>query len=231
MKITYIIVDDDLLSRELLKSYCQKIKYLHCEGTFADARQALAHLKNNAVDLLLLDIEMPTMSGVELLNFLPVLPTVIFTTSNSRYAFDAFELEALDFLKKPFRFKRFEKAIEKMVQFHKDKKITSTINSNDIYIKEKGRYKRLLLDDILYFQNVTDYVCIKTKSGSHTIISTLKSIADKLPHDRFMKVHRSFIVNLDKILDIDESTMVVDKKVIPISRSNRPLLMKKINLL
>ena len=230
MKVTYIIVDDDLLSRELLKSYCQKITYLHCKGTFADAQQALDYLKNNAIDLLLLDIEMPIMTGVDLLNFLPVLPTVIFTTSNSRYAYEAFELEAVDFLKKPFRFKRFEKAIEKAVQLQKEKN-TLTSNSNDIYIKEKGKYKRILLDDILYFENVTDYVCIKTISGTYTIISTLKSIDSKLPRDRFMKVHRSYIVNLDKILDIDESTLVVDKKVIPISRSNRPLLMNKINLL
>jgi len=231
MKISYIIVDDDLLSRELLEGYCKKINYLDCKGIFSNAIEALSYLKINPVDLLLLDVEMPNMTGVDLLNALPVLPYVIFTTSKSEYAYKAFELEAIDFLKKPFRFDRFEKAIEKVRSLYTANSNAPSIEKKNIYIKENGKYKRILLDDILYFQNVTDYVCIKTKTGTHTIISTLKSIVDKLPSERFLKVHRSYIVNLNEILDIDESTLVVRKTVIPISRNNRPILMKKINLI
>lgn len=231
MKISYIIVDDDLLSRELLEGYCKQINHLNCKGIFSDATEALIYLKNNPVDLLLLDVEMPTMTGVDLLNALPVLPYVIFTSSKSEYAYTAFELEAIDYLKKPFRFNRFEKAIKKIPTRNTTKLSGLPIDKKNIYIKENGKYKRILLDDILYFQNVTDYVCIKTKHGTHTIISTLKSIVSKLPSERFLKVHRSYIVNLNEILDIDESTLVVQKTVIPISRNNRPLLLKMINLI
>jgi len=232
MKISYIIVDDDLLSRELLEGYCKKINYLDCKGIFSNAVEALSYLKTNTIDLLLLDVEMPKMTGVAMLNALPVLPPyVIFTTSKSEYAFDAFELEAIDYLKKPFRFDRFEKAITKIFSLCTTNSSRPPIDKKNIYIKENGKYKRILLEDILYFQNVTDYVCIKTKNGTYTIVSTLKSIVDKLPSEQFLKVHRSYIVNLNEILDIDETTLVVQKTVIPISRNNRPLLLKKINFI
>lgn len=225
-----IIVDDDPMSIEYLKRLCEKSGHINLIQSFTNSIEALKYLKENYVDLLLLDIEMPNLTGIDILNKVSFLPKVIFTTSKTDYAFDAFQYDAVDYLKKPFSFPRFQKAIDKVME--QELTIEKSFKSDEnLYIKEKGKYIRLAMEDILYFENVRDYVCVKTHNQTYTIISTLKEIAGKLPDHTFLKVHRSYIVNLNKIVDIDNTSLVVSNKVIPISRVNRPILMKRIQSL
>jgi DNA-binding LytR/AlgR family response regulator len=211
----------------LLQTYCAKQPEINLVQSFNDPNLALSFLSKEAIDLILLDVEMPDISGIDLLNQLPIRPHVIFSTSHASYAFEAFEFEAIDYLKKPFNFPRFQKAIDKVIEKEISAKPVKE-RETSLYIKEKGKLIRIAMDEILYFENVRDYVCVKTTKHTYTIISTLKEIAKKLPDDIFLKVHRSYIVNLDKIVDIDNTSLVVSNKVIPISRVNRPILMDKI---
>lgn len=225
-----IIIDDDVLSIAHLKNYCDKIPQINLIHTFTEPKGALKLLEELPVDLLFLDIEMPQMTGLELLEQIPQSPLVIFTTGNPDYAISAFEFDAVDYLQKPISFPRFQKAINKVLEKTTEVKAAVETNKN-LYIKEKGKLIRLDIDDILYFENVRDYVCIKTTKHTYTIVSTLKEIVEKLPKSTFLKVHRSYIINLNKIVDIDNTSLVINGKVIPISRVNRPILLDKIRTL
>jgi len=231
-----IIVDDELMARRGLERLCSKQEELELAGVFENAPDALAFLEQeqDAVDLIFLDMEMPGMSGIEFLDQAPVLPMVIFTTSNADYAFDAFEYHAVDFLKKPIALPRFEQAVVKAVEIARKSSVNvaaAISNANEIYVREDGRYIRIPCDDILYFENVGDYVRVKTATGQYIIYGSLKSIDEKLNDPRFLKVHRSYIVNLNKIKDIEENTLVIEKTVIPISRAHKAELMGRLNVL
>jgi DNA-binding LytR/AlgR family response regulator len=155
---------------------------------------------------------------------------VILTTAKVEYAYEAFEYHVTDYLKKPISFPRFEEAVRKAVELLRQNDRTKT-GANEIYIKEDGRLVRLLYDDILYIENAGDYVCIQTTTSKHIIYGTIRSLEARLPTSKFLKVHRSFIINLGKIKDIEDATLVIDRKVIPISRSHRNMLMNNLNLL
>ncbi|MEZ4932860.1 MAG: LytTR family DNA-binding domain-containing protein [Saprospiraceae bacterium] len=231
--IKCLIIDDDSMARLAMKRLCEKSEYLELRGECDGAESALAFLsdENEQVDLLFLDVEMPGISGIELLEQLPVVPMLIFTTSKADYAFDAFEYGAIDFLKKPITLPRFEQAVQKILSIQNDN-LAFKDNSENLYVRTEGKYVRLTCDDILYFENVGDYIRIKTKSGeSHIIHGTLKGIAERLNDPRFLKVHRTFIVNLDKIVDIEENTLVIDRNVIPISRAHKQILMNRLRIL
>lgn len=227
-----MIVDDDLLSRKAIERLCQKITYLEVISICENADEALEALSRYKIELIFLDIHMPGLNGIDFMDHAGVLPQVILTTSTTDYAFTAFEYDVTDYLKKPIKFPRFSQAVEKariknLQQIH----APSSGRIQEVYLKENGRFIRVPYNDILYFENVGDYVKVKTLKDKHLIYGTLKHIEEKLNNPIFMKVHRSFIVNLSKIKDIEENTLVIDQKVIPISRSNKPLLMNKLNTL
>lgn len=234
MKLQVLIVDDDLMSRKALERMCQQDERLDIAAICDSATAARDVMAEKEIDLLLLDVEMPEMNGIELLHSLPVLPQVIFTTSKAEYAADAFEFQAIDFLKKPITPARFSVAIEKAVKNRQQNQYMGSPtggNSNEIYIRENGRFLRLNADDILYFENVGDYVRVKTNSDSHIIHGTMKGLDEKITDPRFFKVHRSYIVNLHKIKDIEEGSLVIERTVIPISRAHRAPLLAKLNIL
>jgi DNA-binding LytR/AlgR family response regulator len=230
MLLKCIVVDDDLMARKSIDRLCEKNEYLHLIGSFENGNDALAFMEKEAVDLLFLDIEMPELSGIELLNRLPILPMIIFTTSKTEYAFDAFEFQAIDYIKKPVTAQRFEQAVTKAYETAKKRQSYQT-QANDLYVREDGRFIRVSCDEVLFFENVGDYVRVKTTKGQYIIHGTLKSIDEKLNDARFLKIHRSFIVNLDKIKDIEENSLVIDKTVIPISRANKGELMGRLKVL
>lgn len=231
MNLDYIIVEDDPMARRLLQRYCQKVSTLHFKGAFANVLSALDFLEQDTTDLLFLDIEMPDYSGIELLNQTPILPLTIFTTAKANYAYAAFEYEAIDYLKKPFSFLRFQKAVDKAIRVHNADISVEKRESNDIYIKDNGRLTKIDLSEVLYFESDADYIHIKTIDKKFTINGALKSLEKKLPSANFAKVHRSFIVNLEQIIDIEDSSLLIDKKVIPISRRNRTQLFNKLNII
>lgn len=230
MKLNCMIVDDELMARKSLERLCKKVDALHVVEVCAHPKTALQVLKKEAIDLIFLDIEMPELTGIEFLEQAVALPQVIFTTSKTEYAFEAFEYQVTDYLKKPIAFPRFQQAIQKAMELHEQNN-SYKANAKEVYLRENGRFVRVLYEDIFYFENVGDYVKVRTEKGNHIIHGSLKSIDAKLGHPRFLKVHRSFIVNLDKIKDIEENTLVIEKSVIPISRANKSVLMGRLNLL
>ncbi|MEO1262040.1 MAG: LytTR family DNA-binding domain-containing protein [Bacteroidota bacterium] len=230
MILNCMIVDDDLMSRKALERHCAKMESLNLVYSCESAEEALERLPEDTIELIFLDIEMPGLSGIDFLEKVPIVPQVIFTTSKPEYAFEAFEYQVTDFLKKPIAYPRFLKAVEKVLDVQQQNNAYKA-SSQEIYVKSDGKYIRLPFDHILYFENVGDYVSIKTTNGNYIINSTLKNIDLKLSNPQFLKVHRSYIVNLKKIKNIEENTLVIERKVIPISRANKPVLMSKLNLL
>lgn len=231
-KLKCVVVEDEIMARKSLMKLCEKMDRLELVDAFDNAKEALTSIEKNAIDLIFLDIEMPEMSGLELLEELSVFPQVIFTTGNREYAYEAFEYDVTDFLKKPITQLRFAKAVDKAILRQELLDAVATASSkNEIYIRSEGRYIRISYGDILYFENVGDYVKVITTGGNHIIHGSMKSIDSRIQHPRFLKVHRSYIVNLDKIKDIEDNTLVIGKSVIPISRAHKPILLRSINIL
>jgi DNA-binding LytR/AlgR family response regulator len=225
-----MIVDDDAIARASVQTLCKKVPFLEVVAICEDAETVIKTLKKETIDLILLDIELQGMSGIDLLNELQQHPQVIFITSERKYAYEAFQYQVTDYLQKPIAMSRFLEAIEKARKVQEE--IDDYKNkSTDLYIKIEGRFVRISYNDILFFEYVGDYVRINTTQDRFIIHSTLKNVAGKLKDARFLKVHRSFIVNLDKIKDIEESSLVIEDTVIPISRANKPILLSRLNFL
>ncbi len=224
-----LIVDDDKLSRMSLKKLCDKVDDLEVLGTCEDGLQALQFLSNNAVDLLFLDVEMPGLSGVDLLQSSDQLPLIVFISSKKEYAAEAFEYKDLvvDFIPKPATLPRLLKAMESVRK--KRSKEESLRVKDYIFVRSDGKFVRINLNDLLYVENVGDYVLFKTSEAQFLVHATLKNIARKLQHPDLLKVHRSYIINLSKIVDIQDNSVLIDKKIIPVSRAHRNLLIEKID--
>lgn len=232
MNIKAILIEDNVMEAEVLKQYCSNYDNVEVTATFSNGSDAIAFLSQNEVDLLFLDIEMPDMTGLQLMDKISCLPQIIITTANKEYAYDAFEYEVVDFLKKPIGLSRFTKTMEKVIGNHEMRnKVALSSAATELYVKTDGKYIRVPYNDVLYFENVGDYIKVITNSGMHIIYGALKTLAEKLSYPRFLKVHRSFIVNLDKIVDIEDNSLVIGKKVIPISRAHKPIIMNSINLI
>ncbi len=224
-----LIVDDDEMARKSLELMCEKIEEVTVVGTCENGLEALSFLKSHDVDLIFLDIEMPDLPGIELVRMKADLPQVIFVTSLKDYALEAFEYSVTDYLHKPVQFGRLLKAIQKAQEVH-GKKASKEVS--EIFVKVDGRHVRLALDDILYIESIGDYVVFHTEKKEKFIVhSTLKNIDAKIESSKFLKVHRSYIVNVSKIVDIEETNLVIKDKVIPISRAHRPILMNHIKTL
>ena len=222
-----LIVDDDKMARVSLNALCEKIEDVHILKSFDNGLEAMKFLKTNKVDLVFLDIDMPDFTGMDLVKSLDDLPQIIFITGHTQYALEAFEYHVTDFVPKPVDLPRLMKAVEraKELQTNID---TSKDLQNDIYVRVNGRYIRLDFVDILYVESLGDYVTFVTNHGKYIVHSTLKNIDEKIKSEDFLKVHRSYIVNLTKIVDIEETNLVIKDKVIPVSRAHRPVLMQKI---
>ncbi len=237
MKLKCVIVDDELMARLSLERLCEKREELEILGIFDQPTECLNFLRQHAIDLLFLDVEMPGLNGLELLDQLSYMPSVILTTSKTEYAYDAYQYQVTDYIKKPISLPRFMQAVDKVVEKRGNFKPAVSVapakenDVNEIYVKTEGRYIRIVYDNILYIENVGDYVKIRTLTGSHIVYATMKNLEEKLNTKYFFRVHRSFIINLSKIVDIEESNLVIADKVIPISRANKPELLEKLNIL
>jgi len=229
MKLRCIIVEDEVMARKSLQRLCEQHESLDLVSVFENAEDALVFLSTEKVDVIWLDVEMPGLSGFDLLENLTAIPQVIMTTTKTEYAFDAYQYQVTDYLKKPVMLPRFKMAVDKVLELNARKTTVST-QRQEIYVKSEGRYIRLPYSDILYIENIGDYVKIYTQDNSYIIHTTMKYLEEKLG-GQFLRVHRSFIVHLDKIVDIEENNLVIAKKVIPISRANKPELMNRLNML
>jgi DNA-binding LytR/AlgR family response regulator len=235
-----IIVDDEKMARVIIKTLCDKIDYLKVVDEFSNAIDAIKFLNSNEVDLIFLDIHMPGFNGLDFIKTLKNPPRIILTTSDPQFAIEAFEYDFIvDYLLKPVELPRFEKAIKKAKK-HKNTRVSEKESSskktdleveNDFYINIDRRLIKIDLPSIYLVEAKGDYINIKTEDKNYIVHSTLKKIEEKLPDSLFLKVHRSYIINLKKIIDIEDNSVLIKRDVIPVSRSNRPELMKRLNLL
>jgi two-component system response regulator LytT len=232
-----IIIDDEEMARAIIEQFTIQNKNLTLNAQFSDAIQAIKYLNQNHVDLIFLDIHMPTFSGFDLIQTLKDPPKIILTTSDRNFAIEAFEYECIiDYLVKPIGKDRFDKAVNKALAFS-NPILSNLENKNrkepdqDLYINIDRRLIKINFPSIYLIEAKGDYILIKTEGKNYTVHSTLKKIEEKLPKDLFLKVHRSFIINIKKIIDIEDNSVLIKKDVIPVSRSNRPELMKRLNLL
>ncbi|MBX7241717.1 MAG: LytTR family DNA-binding domain-containing protein [Bacteroidia bacterium] len=240
MKLRCLIVDDVIMARKSLTQLCAKREELEVVSVCENGMDALSILQNEEIDVLFLDVEMPEMTGLELLNELPYTPYIILTTSKTEYAFDAYQYNVFDYLKKPISYPRFSQTIDKIV-LHKSStestgqsSLSGTESGNgkkDIYIKVENRYIRILFDQINYIESIGDYVKIHLEKENHVVHTTMKNIEEKLNADIFLRIHRTYIINLQKIIDIEENSIAIGKVVIPVSRNNKQILMDRLNLL
>jgi DNA-binding LytR/AlgR family response regulator len=191
---------------------------------------ALAHLNEHPADLLFLDVEMPGATGFDLLDQLAYKPQVILTTSKPEYAFNAFEYHVTDFLKKPFTYQRFLEALQK-VSIPTDMVTIDNDNNDHIFIKTDGKLVRLNNEDILYIESMGDYVKFVTPEKKYITHNTIKALEEKINRNHFMKVHRSYIINLDKIDDIRENDLFIRGTEIPISKSHKPDVLRRLNII
>ena len=233
-----LIIDDDATARLIVRKLCSKIENLEIVEEFSNAIEAIKFLNSNTVDVIFLDIHMPSFSGFDFIKTLKDPPKIILTTSDRNFAIDAFEYDCVvDYLVKPIELERFKKSIHKLSFFESKEKTTeetpsSTENSvNDLYVNIDRRLIKINIPDIYVVEAKGDYIKIKTEDSNHIVHSTLKKIESKLPIDMFLKVHRSYVINIHKIIDIEDNSVLIKKDVIPVSRSNRSELMKRLNLL
>lgn len=228
-KLNCIIVDDDRISIQVLEELIQKTDILNFVASFTSAPAALSALQKEHVDLIFLDVEMPEMSGLEFLQSLTKKPEIIITSSKEKYALDAFNSDVTDYLLKPItEYSRFLKAVNKVIDKNEEGKLS---DASSIFVKVDSLLINLEFDQILWVEAYGDYVKIITSEKTHTVYSKLKTIEERLPQSVFMRVHRSYIVNLTKIDNIDHTNLQIGKKIVPISNSYKDQLIKTINLL
>jgi DNA-binding LytR/AlgR family response regulator len=213
-----LILDDEQPAINILKGFVEKVAFLNLEFATDNPIDALDYVQNNEIDLLLLDIEMPDMNGVDFVRKLTSPPLIIFTTAYDHYAVEGFDLEVIDYLLKPIRFERFLKGVNRAKEKWTIEQGTKTDNE---FIEIKSEYKnvRLAYKDILYIEGLKDYVKIHTKERTVLTRMNLKGIMSKLPSQRFIRLHRSFIINSAMIESHTRSFVVVGKKQIPIGKA------------
>lgn len=234
-----IVIDDEASARAIISQLCSNVPSLLVLDEFPNAMQAIKYLNQNEVDLIFLDIHMPDFTGFDFIETLKNPPKIILTTSDTKFAIQAFEYSCIvDYLVKPITQVRFDKAIKKA----ETKEVTSVssisktdkntlLSDHHLYINIDRRLIKIDIPSIYLVEAKGDYIQIKTEDKNYVVHSTMKKIEEKLPNDLFLKVHRSYIINTKKIIDIEDNSVLIKKDVVPVSRSNRPELMKRLNLL
>ncbi|MGO4818596.1 LytR/AlgR family response regulator transcription factor [Flavobacterium sp. W22_SRS_FP1] len=234
-----IIIDDEEMARAIISEMISRYSELNLIQEFPNAIQAIKFLNNEEVDLIFLDIHMPDFTGFDFIQSIKNPPKVILVTSDKNFAIEAFEYECIvDYLVKPITEDRFQKAVQKVESYKKDAKQEEVAvaavgkdNRNEFYINIDRKLIKIEMASVNIIEAKGDYIHIKTEEKNYIVHSTLKKMNEKLPKDLFLKVHRSFIINTKKIIDIEDNSVLVGKDVIPVSRANRPELMNRLNLL
>lgn len=226
-----IIVDDEPLAIEILESYVSKIDQLEIAGTFRNAVSAFAFLQQNTIDLIFLDIQMPKLSGIDFLRTLKNPPKVILTTAFRDYALDGFELEVVDYLLKPIPFERFLKAVAKVLHQPATPAATATkteTTSADsfVYFKVDKKMIKTRMADILFIESIKDYVKVKTADKEIITQQKISYLEESLPSELFLRIHRSFIVNVERIDAYSATDVEIGKHFVPIGRNYKNDVMK-----
>ncbi|WP_347175085.1 LytR/AlgR family response regulator transcription factor [Polaribacter uvawellassae] len=233
-----ILIDDEGTARMILNQLCLNVEDLNVVEEFSNAIEAIKYLNKNDIDLIFLDINMPGFTGFDFIQTLKNPPNIIITTSEKDFAMEAFEYNCIvDFLVKPIATPRFLKAVSKArsstypIHNSTTSSSKSEVLAKDLYVNIDSRLIKIDLSSINVIQAKGDYILIKTDDKNYSVHSTLKKIEEKLPDTLFLKVHRSYVINIKKIIDIEDNSVLIKREVIPVSRSKKPELMKRLNLL
>ena len=228
MKIKCIIVDDEPFAQIGLKEYIKEVDFLELVGVCDNAMQAYPLLNNNKADLILLDIEMPELSGIDFIKSLKKMPAVIFTTAYPEYALQSYDLDVIDYLVKPISFQRFLKAVNKAKYFLADKlkDPSQTAEENDyLFLKVNYQLEKIFYKDVLFIEALQNYVAIHLAGKKIVSYITISGIEKKLPANLFMRIHKSYIVGLNKIEMITGNKVIIDTHNLPVSRNIKDKLM------
>ncbi|MEO5948657.1 MAG: LytTR family DNA-binding domain-containing protein [Chitinophagaceae bacterium] len=230
MKIKCVIIDDEPLARKGMKEYIADVDFLQLMGEYDSALKATELINSGNVQLLFLDIQMPKITGLDFFKSLKKPPPVIFTTAYPQYALEGFEVNALDYLVKPVSFERFLKAVLKAKEFYEIReRNTKDANVSDyFFIKADNKLVKILFNEVLYVEALQNYVLIHTAEKKYMTYLTFKSVEDYLSSEKFLKVHKSYIVSVSKIDSIEGNDIMIGNQHIPISRNQKDGVMDKI---
>ncbi len=243
--MTCIIIDDEGTSRVILNQFCKDSSNLELVDEFPNAMEAIKFLNRNEIDLIFLDIHMPDFSGFDFIQTIKNPPKIILTTSDQGLALDAFEYDCIvDYLVKPILPERFQKAVNKASNFVVQPQQVPEVTKNqepettpaapsgkEFYVNIDRTLIKIKTPTVKLIEARGDYIFIKTSEKDYKVHSTLKKIVEKLPEESFLQVHRSYVINLSQIIDIQDNSILIDEDVIPISRSKRPELIRRLDLL
>ena len=234
MIIKCLAIDDEPLALDIIEDYIKKIEFLELEAKCTSALEALQMLKSRAIDLIFLDIQMPDLSGFEMLESLNRNPLIIFTTAYDDYAVESYNYNAVDYLIKPFSFSRFLKAVDKAHELLASQKVNLTNGKNGkkldfIFVNADGKNVKIFLDDILFLKGLSDYIELHTVEKKFIIRDNLKDVEKMLLPNDFTRVHKSFIVSISKIDFVEGNIIKIGNEEIPIGRSYRNILLNIIN--
>ena len=231
MAIRCLVVDDEELARKLLENFIARMPNLQLAGQCKDPMEAIQFLQEHSVDIIFLDIQMPGLTGIEFLRTLKQKPIVIFTTAYPEYAVEGYSLDVIDYLLKPFSFERFVQAVNKASEFLtlKSARNESPTNSKDfILVKSEHKIHRIKYDDINYIQSMREYVAYYTPSGRILSLNSLKNLEAELPPSRFIRIHKSYMVAIEKVDTLEGNMVHVGKDKLPIGASYREVVLGKI---
>lgn len=236
MKIKCIVIDDEKLARDYIKTYIAKIPQMELVGDFNSPLKAMELIKNQQVDLLFLDIQMPDITGVEFMKSLQIKPEVIFTTAYQEYALEGFNLSAVDYLLKPFSFERFFQAVNKVIDKFENKAhsshapdafpATTTFTDNFLTIRADRKYYKINFKDIKYIEGQKAYVTFHTSAKRITALISLKELEESLPKEQFIRIHKSYIVSINEIASLEGNTLEVDEQQLPVGKSYKDAVLE-----
>ena len=234
MSYTCLIVDDEQLARQLLKEFVSKIPNLELKGMCKNPLEAMDVIQSEHIDIMFLDIQMPELTGVEFIKTLQQKPAIIFTTAYSEYALEGYQLDVIDYLVKPFPLDRFIKATNKAIEYIDLKRSAEKnsqgkgMDSNYVLLHADHKIYKVNLNDIQYIEGLKEYVSYFTREKRIIVLQSLKSIEETLPSNKFIRVHRSYIVPIEKIKTLDGNQVQIGDKLIPIGRSYKDDVLKRV---
>jgi len=233
MEIKCVVIDDEPLAISKLESFIARVPGLNLLKTFDSGLEAMSWLKENPPDLIFLDIQMEQLTGIQFLEVTDLNTRIIITSAYNEYAIKGFELNVTDYLLKPFSFQRFIKAVDKVMQYYSDRKEAIKTNVNDsrfLFVKTEYRYERIDIEDILYIEGMKDYLRIICSDKKIMTLQSFSKIEESLPANKFCRVHKSYMIALDKIRSVERGVVIIADKRIPVSNTFKESFYNKIKL-
>jgi len=237
MTINCIVIDDEPFAIEQMEDYIKRLPFLNLLASFDNAIDSISFIKENNVDLIFLDIQMHEISGIRLLEILNNPPKIIFTTAYEKYAIKGYELNVVDYLLKPISFERFLKAANKVydllmnnasVNFNNENKLNKLDTKDFIFVKASNKMQKILFSDILYIEGMKDYLRIHTVSEKIMTLQSFKKIISVLPENYFLRIHKSFVISLNRIETIERNKVKIGEKLIPIGDSYKKVFLAEL---